>query len=394
MEQLTDQQARELRMNALLLGQPAPAASGSHRRNTAGQAVTTPGQVVEWFGAMQAQDVASGHWSFGVRLPGTTNADIDRATANREIVRTWPMRGTIHFVPPKDAKWMLELTGAIALKGAAKRRAFLGLTEANVELAATVLADALAGADLLTRSQCVDVLAAAGLNTAGQHGYHYLWYVSQIGVTVIGPQVGKEQTFTLLSKVAPQPTTPTRDEALALLARRYFRSHGPATRKDFTGWTSLPATDAKAAIASLGDELTEVQVNTETMYCPTDLLATAPVGEDGSAAGSATAAKHTPPRVLPGFDEYLLGYKNRTLMADPATMAAVIPGGNGMFRSTVVIDGQVRATWKRTMRSKRIDITVEPLAGWRPGKVVKKSVDQQFAAFGDFVELPVEVAYS
>ncbi|MGV1037434.1 MAG: winged helix DNA-binding domain-containing protein [Candidatus Nanopelagicales bacterium] len=382
MELLTDEQARTLRMNALLLGQPAATAAGLHQRTTTGQSVSTPAQVVEWFGAMQAQDLASGHWSFGVRLPGTTNADIDRATANREVVRTWPMRGTIHFVPPKDAKWMLELTGSIALKGAAKRREFLGLTEADVDLAATVLADALTTEGLLTRAECVELLTAAGLNTAGQHGYHFLWYVSQIGVTVIGPQQGKEQTFALLANWAPKPAAPNRDEALALLAQRYFRSHGPATRKDFAGWTSLSAADAKAAIVNLGDQLTEVQVDTETMYCPTDLLATLP------------DPKTVPPRVLPGFDEYLLGYKDRTLMADPATMAAVIPGGNGMFRSTVVIDGQVRATWKRTMRSKRIDIAVESLAGWRPTKTMQKTVDQQFAAFGDFLELPVEVAYS
>lgn len=369
-------------MNALLLGKPTSAGSGSQQQTTTGQVVTTPAQVVEWFGAMQAQDLASGHWSFGVRLPGTTNADIDAATANRQIVRTWPMRGTIHFVPPADAKWMLDLTGSIALKGAAKRREFLGLTEADVDLAATVLADALTTAGLLTRAECVEVLTAAGLDTAGQHAYHFLWYVSQIGVTVIGPQQGKEQTFALLAEWAPDPNTPTREEALSLLAERYFRSHGPATRKDFAGWTLLPAADAKAAIASLGDSLTEVQVDDETMYCPADLL------------GTLTDCQPAGPRVLPGFDEYLLGYKNRTLMADPTTMAAVIPGGNGMFRSTVVIDGQVRATWKRTMRSKRIDIAVEPQGGWRPSKAAQEAVGKQFAAFGDFLGLPVEVSYS
>ena len=89
----------------------------------------SPGEVVTWFGAMQAQDLNSGHWSFGARCDGLTDADVHAATENREILRTWPMRGTVHFVPPADARWMLEVTGARALRGAARRREFLGLSE-------------------------------------------------------------------------------------------------------------------------------------------------------------------------------------------------------------------------------------------------------------------------
>jgi hypothetical protein len=75
----------------------------------------SPADVVAWMGAMQAQDLASGEWSFGVRCEGLTQADVHQATVNREILRTWPMRGTVHFVPPADAKWMLEITGVRAV---------------------------------------------------------------------------------------------------------------------------------------------------------------------------------------------------------------------------------------------------------------------------------------
>jgi hypothetical protein len=79
--------------------------------------------VVTWFGAMQAQDHASGMWSLGARLPGFTALDVQAALERREAVRTWPMRGTVHLVPSRDARWMVEVLGRRALAGATARRA-------------------------------------------------------------------------------------------------------------------------------------------------------------------------------------------------------------------------------------------------------------------------------
>src|SRR4051812_24516812 len=100
--------------------------------------------IVEWFGAMQAQDVNSGLWSFGARLPGRTLADVNAALERREGIRTWPMRGTVHFVPPADAHWMLDLMGVRALAGAEKRRQTLGLDEKTADRAVEILGGALA----------------------------------------------------------------------------------------------------------------------------------------------------------------------------------------------------------------------------------------------------------
>ncbi|MGC5021806.1 winged helix DNA-binding domain-containing protein [Micromonospora sp. DT47] len=304
--------------------------------------------VVEWFGAMQAQDAASGMWSLGARLPGHTVADVRAALERREALRTWPMRGTVHLVPPRDARWMLELTGVRALAGAAARRAALGLTEADADRAADVLGDALAGGGRLTRAECLARLAAAGVDTAGQRGYHVLWYASQCGVTCIAPHVGTEQTFVLLDEWAPDPHRPDRDEALGILARRYFRGHGPTTRQDFAGWTGLTATDAKRAIAAAGDALATVRVDGVEAVLDAALLDAPRTSVDDVL-------------VLPGFDEYLLGFKDRTLMLDPAHKQAIIPGGNGVFQATLVRGGRVVGTWKRTVGRTRATVTLHPL---------------------------------
>ncbi|MFF5217883.1 winged helix DNA-binding domain-containing protein [Micromonospora sp. NPDC000442] len=365
---LSGSEALALRMTSLLL-RPHPTIVPP----------TNVADVVEWFGAMQAQDLASGMWSLGVRLPGSTHADVHAALEHREALRTWPMRGTIHLVPARDARWLLELTGVRALAGAARRREFLGLSEAEADRAADVLGETLAGGGRLTRAECVAALVAAGIDGAGQRGYHLLWYAAQRGVTCIAPNVGTEQTFALLDEWAPGQRQLDRDEALATLALRYFRSHGPTTRQDFAGWTGLTAADAKRGIAAAGADLTTVVVDGVEAVLHTPLL-------------DAPRAEVDDVLALPGFDEYLLGYKDRALMLAPEHKQAIIPGGNGVFQATVVVGGRVVGTWKRSLAKTRVTLTVHPLADL--DAVRRKQVEQALHRYADFLALPPRVNWS
>ena len=331
----------------------------------------TVGGIVDWFGAMQAQDVNSALWSFGVRLPGVPLTAINEALERREVLRTWPMRGTVHFVPAVDAHWMLELMGVRALAGAVKRRESLGLDEKTVDRSVEILGAALSGGGRLTRAECLAALTEGGVEIEGQRGYHLLWYASQRGVTAIAPHVGKEQTFVLLDEWVPAPRRPDRDEALGLIALRYFRSHGPASRKDFAGWTGLTMGDCKTGIAVAGDALTTVDVDGVEMVAASGQLGEAPA---------------TGWLALPGFDEYLLGYKDRTLMIGPGQLDAIVPGGNGVFRSTVVHDGRVMATWTRTLTAKGVTVTVVPLA-----PISEKDLLKALQPYAAYLELPLTV---
>ncbi|PWR06734.1 winged helix DNA-binding domain-containing protein [Micromonospora acroterricola] len=359
--EFTAAEALALRMTSLLL-RPHPTARPG-----------TVAEVVEWFGAMQAQDLASGLWSLGARLPGRTVADVQAALERREALRTWPMRGTVHLVPPADARWMLELTGVRSLAGAATRRAQLGLTDTDADRAVDVLGAALAGGGRLTRAQCLAALRAAGLGTDGQRGYHLLWYASVRGVTCLAPNVGTEQTFALLDEWAPGPRRLDRDEALALLAHRYVRGHGPVTAREFAGWTGLTLTDARRGLAAAGDALSAVGVDGEPMHVDAALL----------------DAPRTPVDdvlVLPGFDEYLLGYRDRTLMLDPAHQAAVVPGNNGIFQATVVRAGRVVGVWKRRAGRAAVTVTIQPLAPL--GATERARVERALSRYADYLGLP------
>ncbi|MGK5681819.1 winged helix DNA-binding domain-containing protein [Actinoplanes sp. URMC 104] len=342
-----------------------------------GNGFPTVAGTVEWFGAMQAQDVNSGLWSLGARVPGATLASVNAALEERSVLRTWPMRGTVHFVPAADAHWMLELMGVRALAGATKRRETLGLDESTVDRAVDVLGSALAGGGRLTRSQCLAAMVDGGVEVTGQRGYHLLWYASQRAVTAIAPHVGKEQTFVLLDEWVPEPRRPSREEALGIIALRYFRSHGPASRKDFAGWTGLTMTDCRTGIAVAGDQLTTVDVDGAEMIAATAAL-------DGGTTPDAGGWL-----ALPGFDEYLLGYKDRSLMASADDLAAIIPGGNGVFRSTLVRAGRVVATWTRTLTRKGVTVTVQPLVAFTPDD--HAAAADALGKYAAYLELPLTV---
>ncbi|MCU7728686.1 winged helix DNA-binding domain-containing protein [Actinoplanes sp. KI2] len=327
-------------------------------------------EIVSWFGAMQAQDANSVLWSLGARLPGWSLDDVNAALEKRDVLRTWPMRGTVHLVPSEDAHWMLDLMGSRQLAGAEKRRAQIGLDAQTAERAVDLLGFALAGGRRLTRSECMATLTEGGIDVSGQRGYHLLWYASQRGVSAIAPHVGKEQTFVLLDDWVSAPRRPSREEALGLIALRYFRSHGPATRKDFAGWTGLPMSDCKVGVAVAGDALTVVDVDGVEMIMSAE-------ASGGDASGWLA---------LPGFDEYLLGYKERSLMASADDLAAIIPGGNGVFQSTLVRDGRVVATWKRVLGARGVTVTVLPLA-----KLPAGAAEKALAPFAAFLGVPLTV---
>ena len=163
-----------------------------------------PNDVVRTLGAIQAQDYSGALWAIGLRLPGSTQTTIEQAIANRTIVRTWPMRGTLHFVAAADVRWMLELLTPRILSGAARRDQQLGLDEAVYARCRKLFVGALQGGRQLTRDAIYQVLEREKISTDGQRGYHILWRLGQEGVICFGAHEGKQPTFALLDEWVTQ----------------------------------------------------------------------------------------------------------------------------------------------------------------------------------------------
>jgi hypothetical protein len=303
-----------------------------------------PSQVVQWMGAMQAQDYNQALWAVALRTSAATQTDVEQAIAEGSIVLTWPMRGTIHTVSALDVRWMLNLCAPRKLAAAGLRLKQLELDLQILNRCEHLFRTALAGNPPMTRAAIFELLEQSGINPAGQRGYHILWSLAQTGLICFGPKQGKEQTFVLLEEWVPNVPIKSRDDSLAELAKRYFTSHGPATVQDFAGWTGLTLRDARAGLESVqGQLVSEVRDQLEYWW-----------------ADQTSAAQTAGVHLLPGFDEFILGYKDRRDVMTVEHAARIVPGGNGIFLPMIVVDGQVVGKWKRTLKKNGVQVVLEP----------------------------------
>jgi Winged helix DNA-binding domain len=318
-----------------------------HNQRIAYATIEKPSDVVAWLGAVQAQDYLGALWAVGLRMRNAVEADVERAIADRTIIRTWPMRGTLHFVAAADIRWMLEL---LTPRVAANIRQYLlrefDLDEGAFARSKDLFARALQGGKQLTRNAMYDVLEAGGVS-ASQRGRHILTLLAQDGFICFGAREGKQQTFVLLDEWAPKARRMARDESLAEIAKRYFTGHGPATLQDFAWWSGLTTADATAGLEMAKRFLAQETINGQTYW----LASSTPATKDSSPTAY----------LLPAYDEYTVAYKDRSAVLNP-TYTKQANSGNGILYPTIVVDGQVVGTWKRTLKIDSLTVTPSPFA--------------------------------
>lgn len=302
-----------------------------------GPACDSAATAVGLLTAVQAQDLRSGLTSVLLRTREPDLAGVDAALAAGEVVRSWPQRGTLHLVAGPDLPWLLALLAPRLLTSTARRRVELGLDDATVERARELAVEALRGGRALRRAALLEHWEGAGVATGGQRGYHLLLHLGVTGTVCFGPRADREQLLVLVAEHVPAPRVLEGDEALAELALRYYRGHGPATLPDLVRWTGLRVADARAGTALARPELAALEVDgVEHLLDPRtpDLLAQ---------HRRQAEAVH----LLPGFDEFVLGYADRSAVLAPELLERIVPGGNGVFSATVVARGHVAGTWRR-----------------------------------------------
>ncbi len=344
-----------------------------HNQHISRATFDKPGEVVAWLGAVQAQDYLGALWALGLRMKNAIEADIEQALADKTIVRTWPMRGTLHFVAAADVRWMLELlTPRIS---AQRLHQHFGLDEATFGRCKEVLAGALQGGRQLTRPAMYERLEAAHISTAEGRGLHILSRLAQDGIICFGAREGKQQTFALLAEWAPTAKTMARDEALAELARRYFTSHGPATLQDFVWWSGLRVADARAGLEMAKPHLAQEVIDGKIYWL----------------SSSMPAAKEASPTayLLPPFDEYTVAYKDRSAVLDPL-YAKQVTYGYGIFNPLIVVDGQVVGTWKRALKKDALVIT--PTLFAKLNKAETRAFHAAASRYGKFLNASVLVS--
>jgi hypothetical protein len=343
----------------------------------AGAPFTTAVDAVRWLGAVQSQDYGAAKWALGQRTREATDADLDRLFDQGAILRTHVMRPTWHFVLPEDIRWLLELTGPRIVRGLAGRYRQLEIDDGVVARATEAFTSALAGGRHLTRAELGDVLRAAGISPEGQRLPHLLTAAELSGVIASGPRRGKQHTYALLDERAPGARHLDRTAALVELTRRYFRSHGPAQLQDFAWWSGLTTADARTGVTLAGACLDHRVEDGKEYWLDAE------AGARGDVAGVA--------HLLPNFDEYTVGYHDRSALVHPDVPVEPSHFSFGSILSNVVtVAGCVRGAWRRTTSLGVERVEVRLLDRLRPAEAA--AVEQAGRHLGRFLERPLQLS--
>ncbi len=356
-----------------------PATDIAHQRLSSQQLTasrfTNPADMVGYFGAIQSQDYSAAKWALGMRVHGSTDASIEQAFNEGKILRTHVMRPTWHFVTPEDIRWMLELTAPRVNALAAYYYRQVELDDAVFQHCKNVIIQALEGGNYLTREELVKVLEEAGVATNDLRATHILMWSELDGIICSGARHGKQHTYALLSERAPQAKSLPREEALAELIRRYFIGHGPATLADFVWWSGLNMTDAKAGIELVKSQLAYEVIDGQTYWFSPTAITTQPT--------EPTAY------LLPNYDEYGVGYSDRSAMYEGDVPNHLDPRGALLLNYIIVMDSQVIGAWRRTFKKGRVIIELKPFA---PLTSIQTAAVQKAAEhYGKFLGLAVEI---
>lgn len=351
-----------LRLNNQKLNQPDLAAAAG---------------VVQWMGAVQAQDFPAAKWALCMRVRGgLQDLDVEQAFNDGTILRTHVLRPTWHFVTPADIHWMLKLSAPRVHAASSYYYRQTGLDARVIGRSCAMLQRALDGNHFLTRTELAVHLRRAKVPADGLKLAYIMMHAELEGVICSGPRRGRQFTYGLLAERAPGKAPDySHDEALAELASRYFRSHGPATVRDFVWWSGLTVKDARTGIAAAGAALEESTFDGRAHWGP---------------RGGPPPAKTSGAWLLPNYDEYLIAYKDRGAVVESGRTANLVARTNGGFSHHLVIDGRLAGGWRRTLKGHLVVIEVAPYKPLTPTQ--KGAVAAAADRYGEFLNQRAELA--
>lgn len=339
---------------------------------------TAPDVVSRLF-ALQGQDLPGVLWSIGLRADGEDQDGVRAAFDHGHLIRTWPFRGTLHVLNGRDLGWVLALTRGRMLGAEANLRRNLGLDDHTLAAGGDAIRGRLCGGRTAGRDDLIQAVDAAGVDVPDRRAaVHLIRHAAIQGAIVLGPFDGTRQQFVLSEEWIRAPRTQQDDDAVRELVTRYLKGHGPAAASDLATWAKLPLGTIRAGIDAAGADLTAFDYGNTVLWAHTDTLDA--VAADESARVLA----------LPGFDELLLGYSDRTASLATEHAPAIVPGGNGVFRPTVVSRGRVRGVWRRTTAANKTTVTATPLDGVFPQTVVA-GLGRALDRYGRFLGTPIEL---
>lgn len=330
--------------SAIAASRLAPARAAAQLLNRPRE-LTHPADVAREICGAQAQDTRAGRLAFRARNPRLTAADVDRArTGERSLVRTWAMRNTMHLLAADDLAWIGPLFEPGLERFARRRLGHFGVDAAAADRAMGAIGKALESDGPLSRSELARRLAATGLEITPERRMHLIALAVSTRVACLGPDEGSVTLMASARDWLGERPPHDRSAALAELARRYLRAFGPATEADFAGWSGLALGPLREGLAAIAGEIDEVRCGGTVML---------------RLRRRARRSNPASVRLLPGWDTYLMGYRDRGFIAPPGRWERINLGG-GMLRPAIVAGGTALGTWRAKRSGGRIAVELEP----------------------------------
>ena len=329
---------------------------------------TSAPKVVQWLGAIQAQDLPMALWAIGLRTLGSTHDSVREAFDKGEIIRTHVMRPTWHYVSADDIYWMLELTAPQIKRALNTRHKQLGITDDVLKKVMNIFIRYLEKNGSSLREELVLQLEKADIPNKDNRAAHLLMHAELDGVICSGPLKGNKQTYALLEERVPDKKILSTDEALAELALRYFTSHGPAMLDDFIWWSGLKKNQANLALELSKSQLQSFNIDSQEFW----------LSSNQSFSGTNGESVY----LLPAFDEFIISYRDRSASLTSENHKKAI-SRNGLFWPIIVVNGKVVGLWKRTIKKDNVNIEIN---FFQPAsKHVTQQVEKQKLALSYFL---------
>ncbi|MHB9055234.1 MAG: winged helix DNA-binding domain-containing protein [Paludibacteraceae bacterium] len=302
-----------------------------------------PKELVEWMGAIQAQDLQMSLLAIVLRMQNPRLKVAEEALNSGEILRTHIMRPTWHLVSRDDIYWMLELTTPSLIRLSDTRNRQLELTNEILSKSYRILEKELEGKEL-SREKIDKMLKDQDIRTDENRLSHILCMAEYKKLITSGTVKGNRQNYVLFDDRVPIKKTLTREESIIKLTERYFQSHGPATIADFAWWSFLPLKEIRWALKELKDKFFQEKVGDEIYYFTHKFI------KEKSIKNSI--------HLLPAFDEFLISYKSKHVyIADHHLLK--VTSTNGLFRPIIIMNGEIIGLWKYgSSKNKKIEISL------------------------------------
>jgi hypothetical protein len=338
----------------------------------------TASEVVARLGAVQAQDYGGSKWGLAQRSDGLTDAIIEKEIDDGAIVRTHVLRPTWHFVAAADIGWMLALSAPRVHAANAYWYRWLEVDDAMARRSRTVLTKALRDGKHLTRAELGQVLRRSRIQIESPQRLACIVMRAELdGVICSGARRGKQFTYALLEERVTRPTALEREAALFELARRYFTTRGPATIDDFAWWSGLTKADARRSVEAAATHLQHESIEGRSYWFP---------AAERTARISSSIA-----HLLPNYDEYFVGLKDRSAFSGRLKAAGVKARTDALSGHVLTINGQNVGGWRRTLVGRTV--VIDPRLLIRLSEAERRSVGVAARRFGRFLALPAKIRW-